>query len=215
MKNDKPYVQKFDFDTIENFDEHILKSIPNYDVLFGSIKSISEYFYVDGSNIYDLGCSTGKLLKSINGNYNKIGYDIATLLPKEDGFFPIDLNENFPIENACIVYSIFTMQFLNPNNRKKYLQQIYDGLDDGGALIICEKVYQEFGKVQEIISFSHYDYKLNHFTSDEIISKERDLRFIMKPCNNNELTELIKSVGFDIVTDFWQMFNFKGIIAIK
>lgn len=208
-------MQKFDFNTIQDFDEHILKSIPNYDVLISSIKSVSEYFFVEETNIYDLGCSTGKLLKSINGNYGKIGYDIATLLPQEEGFTAVDLNQSFEIENACVVYSIFTMQFLNPSNRLKYLKQIYDGLNNGGALIICEKVYQEHGKIQEIISFSHYDYKLNHFTSDEIIKKERDLRFIMKPCLNQELTDVIKEAGFTMVSDFWQMFNFKGIIAIK
>ena len=208
-------MQKFDFNTIQDFDEHILKSIPNYDVLVSSIKSISEYFFVDGQSIYDLGCSTGKLLKSINGNYNKVGYDIASLLPNEDGFYAQDLNGHFDLKNACVVYSIFTMQFLNPSSRLQYLKQIYDGLNKGGALIICEKVYQEHGKIQEIISFSHYDYKLNHFTSDEIIKKERDLRFIMKPCLNQELTNIIKEAGFTMVSDFWQMFNFKGIIAIK
>lgn len=208
-------MQKFDFNTIQDFDEHILKSIPNYDVLISSIKSVSEYFFVDETNIYDLGCSTGNLLKSINGNYYKIGYDIASLLPNEYGFYPQDLNGDFNLENACVVYSIFTMQFLKPSNRLKYLKQIYDGLNKGGALIICEKVYQEHGKIQEIISFSHYDYKLNHFTSDEIIKKERDLRFIMKPCLNQELSQIIKQAGFTMVSDFWQMFNFKGIIAIK
>lgn len=207
--------QKFDFNTIQNFDEHILKSIPNYDVLISSIKSISEYFFVEQTNIYDLGCSTGKLLKSINGNYNKIGYDIATLLPVEDGFFEVDLNVPFTIQDACMVYSIFTMQFLNPSKRQQYLQTIYDGLIKGGALIICEKVYQEHGKIQEIISFSHYDYKLKHFSSDEIISKERDLRFIMKPCLNEDLTNMLKDAGFNMICDFWQMFNFKGVIAIK
>jgi tRNA (cmo5U34)-methyltransferase len=208
-------MQKFDFNTIKDFDEHILKSIPNYDVLISSIKSISEYFFVDDTSIYDLGCSTGKLLKSINGNYNKIGYDIATLLPQGEGFVEADLNKPFDVQNACMVYSIFTMQFLNPSKRLQYLKTIYDGLIKGGALIICEKVYQEHGKIQEIISFSHYDYKLKHFTSDEIISKEKDLRFIMKPCLNEELTQILKEAGFSMVCDFWQMFNFKGVIAIK
>ena len=49
----------------------------------------------------------------------------------------------------------------------------------------------------------------------EIIKKERDLRFIMKPMSNNDLFELINSIGFSIVAPFWQMYNFKGIIAIK
>lgn len=69
--------------------------------------------------------------------------------------------------------------------------------------------------MQEIFSFSHYDYKLTHFSSNEIIKKERDLRHIMKPSSENELYNLLKEVGFNNVNTFWQMFNFKGIIAIK
>lgn len=194
---------------------HINKSIPNYDVLINTIKSISEYFFVENTNVYDLGCSTGTLLKSLNTNCNKIGYDIASLLPKEEGFYPVNLNESFEINNACLVYSIFTMQFLNPNKRLNYLQQIYNGLNSGAALIICEKIYQENGKIQEIMAFSHYDYKLQHFTSEEIIKKERDLRFIMKPYSDNMLYSTLESVGFKNISSFWQSFNFKGLIALK
>jgi tRNA (cmo5U34)-methyltransferase len=208
-------MEKFSFDTINDFDNHIIKSIPNYDILFSSIKSISEYFFCENTNVYDLGCSTGKLLKSINNNCNKIGYDIANLLPKEEGFYEVDLNNKFNINNACVVYSIFTMQFLNPSCRKQYLLNIYNGLNKGGALIISEKIYQNQGKFQEILSFSHYDYKKNNFTIDEIFSKEKDLRFIMKPFIESELDQLLIDCGFTTKTTFWQMFNFKAIIAIK
>ena len=206
---------KFDFNTIENFDEHIEKSIPNYNILIDFIKSISQYFYVDNTNIYDLGCSTGKLLKSLDTNCNKIGIDNSTLLPLDKAFYNIDLNTNFNISNACLVYSIFTMQFLNPSKRLSYLKNIYDGLNDGGALIICEKVYQDYGKIQEVMTFSHYDYKLKNFKPNEIINKEKDLRYIMKPNTSKELDNLLFDVGFSKTTIFWQMFNFKGIIALK
>lgn len=206
---------KFDFNTIENFDDHINRSIPNYDILWNSIISMSEYFFVDDTNVYDLGCSTGKLLKSLDIKCFKYGYDVANLLPQEEGFFKYDLNQPFPLMNACVVYSIFTMQFLKPYSRHNYLKIIYDGLNEGGALFICEKVYQDNGKIQEIFSFSHYDYKLTHFSSNEIINKERDLRHIMKPSSESELYNLLKEVGFSNVNTFWQMFNFKGIIAIK
>lgn len=208
-------IEKFDFNTIKDFDTHITKSIPNYDILISSIKSISEYFFVDNCTVYDLGCSTGELLKSLNCNCKKIGYDNSSLLPNDVNFINIDLNEKVEIENACLVYSIFTMQFLNPNKRINYLKQIYEGLNCGGALIICEKTYKENGKIQEIMSFSHYDYKIKNFTASEIISKERDLRFIMKPNTNSELFEMLNVAGFKIVSSFWEMFNFKGIIAIK
>lgn len=212
-------MKKFDFNTIENFDDHIDKSIPNYNVLITAIESMSQYFFTEGCNIYDLGCSTGKLLKSLKTKCHKIGYDIASLIPDDPDsdieWVKADLHKDLNIQNACIVYSIFTMQFLKPSERINYLTKIYNGLNYGGALIICEKVYQESGMVQEIITFSHYDFKLNNFKSDDIIAKEKDLRYIMKPSGNNELEKLLRSVGFSIIADFWQMFNFKGIIAIK
>ncbi len=212
MENTK---QKFSFDTIEDFDEHIDMSIPNFNVLINSTKSLAEYFYVNGSNIYDMGCSTGKMLKTINApGCNKIGYDIATLLPDEDGFESVDLNGDFSIENASVVFSIFTMQFLEPAKRDSYIKKIYDGMLSGGALFMCEKIYRTDGKIQELMSFSHYDHKLKSFSADDIIAKERDLRYIMKPWQDDRLNKALQHAGFDI-TIYWQMFNFKGIIALK
>jgi len=212
--------KKFSFNTIDDFDDHINKSIPNYNILFDSIKSISEYFFVDNTNVYDLGCSTGKLLNSIDTKCFKFGYDIANLLPLNGGshntqFENVDLNKNFDLFDACMVYSIFTMQFLHPMVREKYLNTIYQGLNKGGGFILCEKVYQDSGKMQEIFSFSHYDYKHKHFSSTDIYNKEKDLRHIMKPCIESDLMDMLNKVGFSHVSTFWQMFNFKGILAIK
>ena len=208
----------FDFNTIQDFDNHIIKSIPNYDLLINMILSMSEYFITKNTIIYDLGCSTGKLLKLIKYDNLKIGYDNASIMPEEDNqieFKKVDLNANFEIKNSCICYSIFTMQFLNRMSRLQYCKTIYDGLNIGGALILCEKVYQDDGILQEILSFSHYDYKCNNFKDIEIISKERDLRYIMKPNTLNQNIELLKNVGFTKITTFWQSYNFIGLIAIK
>jgi len=210
--------QKFDFNTIQDFDNHILKSIPNYDILIKTILSMSEYFITKDTTIYDLGCSTGKLLKSIPYQNLKIGYDNASIMPEnhnEVQFKKIDLNYDFEIKNACVVYSIFTMQFLNRMNRENFCKTVYDGLNNGGAFILCEKIYQENGMMQEVLSFSHYDYKCNHFTEEEIIKKEKDLRYIMKPNTLQKNMDLLNNVGFKTITTFWQSYNFIGIIAIK
>ena len=210
---------KFDFNTIQDFDSHILKSIPNYDLLIKCILSMSEYFISKDSNIYDLGCSTGKLLKSIPYKNVKIGYDCADLMPKKNEddvmFFNVDLNNSFEVKNACIVYSIFTMQFLNKESRQNYCNLIYQGLNTGGAFILCEKIYQEDGLLQEIMSFTHYDYKCTQFTEEEIIKKERDLRYIMKPNTLQANIILLNKAGFKNITTFWQSYNFIGLIAIK
>ena len=43
MKNN---IKEFSFNTIENFDEHISKSIPNYDILINHILGLSDYIIV-------------------------------------------------------------------------------------------------------------------------------------------------------------------------
>jgi tRNA (cmo5U34)-methyltransferase len=211
-------MKKFDFNTIDDFDNHILKSIPNYDVLLGTIKSISDYFVTKDTIIYDLGCSTGKFLKGLPYDNLKIGYDNAKLMPEYDSeveFLKVDLDGKFEIKNACLVYSIFTMQFLNRISRANFCKTIYDGLNVGGAFILCEKIYQESGIMQEVLSFSHYDYKCQYFTEEEIVKKERDLRFIMKPNTMQENLKLLYGAGFTNIVQFWQSYNFVGLIAIK
>ena len=107
------------------------------------------------------------------------------------------------------------MQFLNPQSRQNYCNTIFEGLNEGGVFIICEKVYQENGFLQDILSFSHYDYKCNYFSEEEILKKQRDLRYIMKPFTLNKNIDILKNSGFKIIETFWQSYNFFGIIAIK
>lgn len=211
--------EKFSFDTIQDFDEHINKSIPSYDVMIDAIKNISQYFIADGKRVYDLGCSTGKLLTEMDSEIEKIGYDNSSLLPwksyKNLQFIKCDLNKNFDIKNACLVYSIFTMQFLDKSARQNYCNIVYDGLEKGGAFIICEKVYSKHSIVQEMMTLSYYQHKRNNFDVEEILDKEKDLRKIMKPNTMSENMILLKNSGFQVIESFWQSYNFIGLICIK
>ena len=210
---------KFDFNTITDFDVHIDKSIPNYSFLITAIKSISDYFATDKGIIYDIGCSTGKLIKSLPYGCKKVGYDNSNLLPTESfdniDFINQDITDGLDLNNAQIVYSIFTLQFIEPKHRLQILKEIYDQLNVGGAFILCEKVYQDNGKLQEILTFSHYDYKSQFFSFDEIFLKEKDLRYIMKPKTLKGNLEDLESVGFKTTATFFQSFNFVGILATK
>jgi hypothetical protein len=125
------------------------------------------------------------LYHGTNENFNvfdnsKIGIDISdNLLPhnndKRISFQNEDLNScDWDVDNACLVYSIFTMQFLKKSQMFAYLQTIHSGLIQGGALFLCEKIYQDHGAFQEVFSFSHYDYKSKNFNPSDIYSKEKD-----------------------------------------
>ena len=78
-------MSKFDFNKIEDFDEHINLSIPNYEGLINQIVKFSDYFVDEHTNVYDLGCSTGKMFKMLEliDSANYIGVDNSKLLPDE------------------------------------------------------------------------------------------------------------------------------------
>ena len=53
----------------EGFDTHIDLSIRGYSNLIDDVLKLSEYFVEDETNVVDIGCSTGKMLKAmINQN---------------------------------------------------------------------------------------------------------------------------------------------------
>lgn len=218
--------KKFSFDTIESFDNHILQSVPNYDILFNSILRISDYFRDENKTIYDIGCSTGNLLRYIKRveNYNgkMIGIDYSrNLLPENTkeydniSFLEYDLNKPFTFENACIIFSIFTLQFLHKDSRQSLLRNIYNGLCKGGALIIAEKTYVDKGMFQDIFTFSYYDYKKESFTPEQILGKEKDLRTILKPNYAKENLNMLHTAGFQNIQMFYKYFMFEAYIAIK
>lgn len=218
-------MSSFSFDTVEDFDKHIDKSIPSYSTLINIIENISSYFIRDYYNVYDLGCSTGNLLKRIyakdNTLANFVGYDTSNnLLPKEEKdrlyFYNRDITKSdLNLSRASLIYSIFTLQFIDYNKRLRILENIYNSLDKGGAFIITEKIFLEDARLQDIFTFSLYDYKINSFTAVEILDKQRDLRKIMFPITEEENISLFREAGFKTIESFFQSLNFKGWILIK
>lgn len=217
---------QFSFDTIKEFDEHILKSIQGYDVLNFQILSLAKYFLEDDTNVYDLGCSTGKLLKVMAQAYKskKVDYfglekngNFAKDFENQEKlhFLPTDLTKDLKITNANIVLSIFTLQFIAPRFRQAIINEIYGGLNKGGAFIWAEKIYNKDSKLQEVFTFQLYDFKRPNFSEKEILDKEFDLRAIMKPMTEEDNFALLKNAGFITYDIFWKQNNFACFIAIK
>lgn len=209
----------FSFETIDNFDDHIASSIPNYDLLYNSVLSLSKFFVVPETNVIDLGCSTGKLLKEIEHSGQKIGIDKAeNLLPKNEKktYFldcPIEFFTDYG--TSSLVLSIFTLQFMPRESRLDVLCKIHDSLISKGAFIWAEKVYANNGVEQDLMNFAHYDFKRKNFTAEEILSKEEDLRSIMRLNTSDENERLARDAGFGKGIKFWKFFNFEATLYIK
>ena len=139
--------------------------IVNYGV---DILSLSKYFVEDYTQVVDMGCSSGKLLKGmIEQNQKHIPHAQYTGIEIEEDFFMIiilqtkksitnylisdnDVRE-FDFQNCSLVTSIFTLQFMSPKDRQDVLNRVYKGLNTGGAFIFSEKTFSCNPRVQDMM----------------------------------------------------------------
>ena len=225
--------------TEEGFDNHIENSIRGYGLLLDDIVSYSRYFVEDGTNVVDIGCSTGKVTQRLLEENQDHSHDASYIgVEVAKGFFE-DLDNrkniistlhswasvdfikgdirNYKFENCSLITSVFTLQFMPPRHRREVLQNIYKGLNYGGAFIFSEKLACEDSRIQDMITRSYYDYKRTKFTTKEIMDKEKTLRHMMKLNTWKELSSNLNRAGFSFerIQPFWQNQIFIGAIAIK
>ena len=122
---------------------------------------------------------------------------------------------DYIFEDCSLVSSIFTLQFLSRKDRQDVVNEIYRGLNEGGAFIFAEKIDCENGRIQDMMTFNYYDFKSKNFGYKDIMNKERQLRHMLKPYTYNKLEEMLDRAGFTQIQRFWQNHLFVGVIAIK
>ena len=217
----------------EGFDNHIDQSIRGYSTLHDDIVKMSRYFVEDDTNVYDLGCSTGKTLSAMINQNRSFAPDAKYIgIEHAEGFRENmqsrmrehetdnlelifeDVRESY-MYNASLITSIFTLQFMPRNVRQETITSIYEALNPGGAFIFAEKTYSCSPKIQDMLTFMYYDHKRESFTAEDIMNKEVTLRNMLKPNTWSELNEMLENSGFTSVQTFWQNHLFVGAIAIK
>lgn len=208
-------MSNFDFNKIKDFDSHIQSSIPNYNELVDMVVSLSHHLVPDEGTVVDIGCSTGTVIEKIwkaIPNIECVGVDLArNLFPATNSavvYMQEDVRTFTP--KADLIILMFTLQFLTIAERKDLLSRIKK-LNPHATLIVTEKTYMDEGKIQEMFTFSYYDFKAKTFTAEEMLQKQKSIRTIMKPLTQDENFEMFDNAGYR-TTKFWQSFQFMGWI---
>jgi tRNA (cmo5U34)-methyltransferase len=212
------------------FDRHIRDSIAGLDILRDRCVSRARYYVQNNTTVVDVGCSAGTLLRSIRDanqddrpRASYVGIDVEQefgdqwRVNRADNIrFEVGDAREFQFENASLVLDIFTLQFINPlHDRVPLLRRIHEGLIDGGALVVAAKVLQDDARFQEMTTFTYYDHKLQRFSAEEILDKERDLRGVMNCVDEATLTDMLREAGFEAMARFWQVDSFLAFVAEK
>ena len=118
----------FDGDVCDTFDDHVSSQVPGYNDGHKIIEYLSDYFINVNSVVYDIGCSTGKLLnKLVKRNKNKIatyyGLDaVENMILKAKKNYDSEnlkfIHEDIVttnLEKSDLIISYYTIQFIHPN----------------------------------------------------------------------------------------------------
>ena len=211
------------------FEKHIAKSVPLYLEGHQIIVRLSDYFLKDGSICYDLGCSTGNLLKKINKHSNKkklkfygiekekkmFNYAKSKTKEKNIKLINKDFRSVAPKKSDLII-SYYTFQFISPSLRQNMLTKIFKSLNWGGAFIMFEKIRGNDARFDNILNSLYLDFKEdNKLSTKDILLKSKSLRGILEPFSDYGNLGLIKRAGFKDIQTIMQSLCFKGYLCIK
>ena len=230
---EKPADFVFDDRVAAVFPDMLKRSIPGYPAIINMIETLTERYAQPGSNLYDLGCSLGAsslaMLKGLKvRDCRIIGIDNSNAMidrcrqiasrPGDAArmeFICADVN-SCEFSNASVVVMNFTLQFIDPAQRRPLLAKIATGMLPGGILILSEKV--KFGNqhVNELlIDVYHAFKKANGYSELEISQKRSALENVLIPETIETHAQRLLDSGFSSADVWFQCFNFMSMLAIK
>ena len=222
MDEDQLFAQKqraikdFNFGekTAAVFDDMLNRSVPFYPEMQRMIGEIAAEFAVEGSAIYDLGCSTCTsfiaLDRLVKQGVRFVGVDSSQAMldkarekltqhgvTREYELQCADLNQPVHIENASLVIMNLTLQFVRPLYREKLIQNIAKGTRKDGCMVLIEKVLSKDSTLNRFFIKYYYAFKQRNGYSDLEISQKREaLENVLIPYRVEENMELLTKSGF-------------------
>lgn len=233
-KNDR-ITKDFDFgeDTAAVFDDMLGRSVPFYSEIQRMIGEIAADFAVEGTNVYDLGCSTCNTFLELDPVLPKsvkfVGVDSSPAMLQrgreklaQSGFTRdyemalADLNHSFQVTNASVVIMNLVLMFVRPLHRLPLISGIANGINDGGCLLLVEKTVSKDPKLNRLFIQHYYSFKERQGYSELEIAKKREaLENVLIPYRLEEDRDLLLQSGFSECEVFFRWYNFCGLVAVK
>lgn len=223
----------FDKNVVDVFDDMIHRSVPFYSAVQAAMVDLAVDLAKEGRRIYDVGCSVGSvalaIARQLHSDCSIVGIDnspemihAAQERARDCGLagrisYKIsDVTSQADFADACVAIFSLTLQFIRPPKRLPLLKTVYDSLNEGGALIVFEKVAFMDTDINRRFISKYYDFKRsNRYTDIEIAQKRISLENVLIPFTIEENVEMFREAGFKSVATFFQWYNFAAFVARK
>jgi tRNA (cmo5U34)-methyltransferase len=225
---DEPF--RFDESVTRVFPDMLQRSIPGYAASIEAIGSLAARYVRADTNVYDLGCSLGAATLAMQQGIREPGCRIIAIdnspamiercgeiLADRDGIELrlCDIREA-EIHNASMIVLNYTLQFLSLDDRDAMVGRIYEGMNEGGLLVLSEKVVDEDPHMEELLVDLHHEHKRrNDYSALEIARKRAALENVLLPETVAKHRERLANAGFRHTGVWLRYFNFVSIVAIR
>jgi tRNA (cmo5U34)-methyltransferase len=226
----------FDDDVAGVFDDMLERSVPFYSEVQRMVVELAERF-LDGNAgaVYDIGCSTGNTLHGIASRVAPdrairfVGLEPSPAMremaakkladidyPERVELLADEIQTVERLPDARVITMLYTLQFVRPLHRLNVLRMCSQSLQEGGCLILAEKILAEDASVRRLCIDLYHDYKRRHgYTSTEILRKREALENVLIPFSSCENIQLLREAGFRIAEPLFQWYNFAVYLAVK
>lgn len=225
----------FDAEVADNFDDMLSRSIPQYEVMRGTVFDVGCRF-VDRqpqTSVTALGCSRGADLAPFVdkfGAFNRYcGVDVSEPMLEAArkrfagmiaaGLVDIracDLRDSYPPVQSSLTLAVLTLQFTPIEYRQKIVRNVFRHTTAGGAFLLVEKVLGGTAEADGILVDTYLAMKQrNGYSRDEIDRKRLALEGVLVPVTARWNEDLLAGAGFRHVECLWRWANFAAWVAVK
>lgn len=244
MSDDKLYQHddgsepfRFNENVARVFPDMLRRSIPGYAASIEAIGSLAARYVRAGTTCYDLGCSLGAATLALRHGIDEpccrvVAVDAAPamiarlreIIAEDDRLnrpeTQVDIVESdireMTFANASMVVLNYTLQFIDRDDRGQLLGSIHGGLNEGGILVLSEKVVDEDEYMEQLLVELHHEHKRrNNYSALEIARKRAALENVLIPETVADHRARLEAAGFSRSAVWLRYFNFVSIIAIR
>jgi SAM-dependent methyltransferase len=209
----KAPVWQFDDSVAKRFQQEATTNIPDYERVLDMCLDIAKRKIPMNATIVDVGSALGHTMsKFMNAGFlETFGVESSQAMIDNSAFpdkvtfsdtWPSDWHTNFVMAN-------WTLHFVN--ERKEYIQDIYDSLEPKGIFILSDKTTQT-DTVKEL----YYDFKrANGVTDEYIYEKEEKLKGYMNLLPIDWYLDTLQEIGFKNIQIINAKYGFITLYAEK
>jgi len=228
---------RFNENVARVFPDMLQRSIPGYAASIDAIGALAARYVRPGTNCYDLGCSLGAATLAMRQGIAEpccrvVAVDSApamvercrNIVAEDDQLngpeTQVDIVEgdirDIEFTNASMIVLNYTLQFVDPRERDDLMARIHAGLNEGGLLVLSEKVVDEDAHMEGLLVDLHHEHKRrNHYSALEVARKRAALENVLVPETVQTHHERLRRAGFSRSAVWLRYFNFVSMIAFR